>query len=223
MMGKIILLIIGLLFIYAIIPTLYNKYFNGKIVKTIKDKSIYLTFDDGPDPLYTNRLLDILSTYNIKATFFLVANKAMKNDDLVYRIVSEGHSIGMHSYDHNHPWLMTPFKTKTNFKNALNILNGFHSPITLYRPPWGLFNAFTYFYAKSYNLKTILWTSSFKDWNEKTPVDYIVNKSIDYIKPGDILLFHDSGGDKYGPKNTLLALDILIPLLIRQGYYFDKL
>lgn len=223
MLYKLIISAIILISIYTILPTLYNRFSNTNIIKTFDSDEIYLTFDDGPDSHYTNELLDLLNKYNIKATFFLVAKKAMNNNDIVGRIINEGHSIGLHSYAHKNSWFTTPKEMKMDFVQALNILKEFGYPISLYRPPWGIFNLFTYCYAKSNNLKTILWTRSSKDWQEKTPVDYIVNNVIENTKPGDILLFHDSGGDKYAPKNTLLALDKLIPILLEKGYSFDKI
>jgi len=223
MLYKIILALLVLFCIYTILPTLYNRFVNPKVIKSIESNSIYLTFDDGPDVDYTNSFLDILKRNNITATFFLVAIKANKNKDIVHRIINEGHSIGLHSYDHKNSWLMTPNQMKNDFIKSTDILNGFDYPISLYRPPWGFFNLFTNYYARLYNLKTVLWTRSNKDWKEKTPVDYIVNNAIDNIKPGDILLFHDSGGDKSAPQNTLLALDRLIPTLLEKGYTFNIL
>lgn len=220
---KLIISAIILISIYTILPTLYNRFLSPNIIKTFDSDKIYITFDDGPDADYTNELLDLLNKFNIKATFFLVAKKANENKDIVKRIINEGHSIGLHSYAHKNSWLMTPNQMKLDLEQALNILNEFGYIISLYRPPWGIFNLFTYYYSKANNLKTILWTISSKDWQEKTPVDYIVNNVIDNIKTGDILLFHDSGGDKYAPKNTLLALDILIPILLSKGYAFDKI
>ena len=223
MLYKIILALLVLFCIYTIFPTLYNRFVNSKVIKSIESNSIYLTFDDGPDVDYTNSFLDILKRNNIKATFFLVAIKANKNKDIVHRIINEGHSIGLHSYDHKNSWLMTPNQMKNDFIKSTDILNAFDYPISLYRPPWGFFNLFTNYYARFYNLKTVLWTRSNKDWKEKTPVDYIVNNTIDNIKTGDILLFHDSGGDKSAPQNTLLALDRLIPALLEKGYTFNIL
>lgn len=220
---KLIISSIILISIYTILPTLYNRFLNPNIIKAHHIDKIYLTFDDGPDSNYTNQLLDLLNKHNIKTTFFLVAKKTIDNKSIVQRIIDEGHSIGLHSYAHKNSWLMTPNQMKIDFQQALNILNEFGYRISLYRPPWGIFNLFTYHYAKSNNLKTILWTRSSKDWQEKTPVDYIVNNTIENIKPGDILLFHDSGGDKYAPQNTLLALEILIPVLLEKGYSFDKI
>ena len=223
MLYKILLALLILFCIYTILPTLYNRFVNSKVIKSIESNSIYLTFDDGPDVDYTNSYLDILKSNNIKATFFLVAIKANKNKDIVHRIINEGHSIGLHSYDHKNSWLMTPNQMKKDFIKSTDILNGFDYLISLYRPPWGFFNLFTNYYARFHNLKTVLWTRSNKDWKEKTPVDYIVNNTIDNIKPGDILLFHDSGGDKSAPQNTLLALDRLIPTLLEKGYTFNIL
>lgn len=223
MVYKITLTLLVVFFIYTILPTLYNKLINPNIIKDIQSDKIYLTFDDGPNIDYTNQLLDILDKYNIKGTFFLVANNVAENDNIVKRIISQGHSIGLHSYNHKSSWLMTPNESKIDITKSLDIFSSFNYHIHLYRPPWGMFNAFTYYYAKSNNLQTILWTRSFKDWKEKTPVDYIVNNTIENIKAGDILLFHDSGGDKSAPQNTLLALEILIPTLLEMGYSFDKI
>ena len=223
MFHSIITITIILFSIYNFLPTLYNRFFNQNIIKKLDSNSIYLTFDDGPDIVYTNKLLDILDKYNIKATFFLVAIKANKNKNIVKKIINEGHSVGLHSYEHKNSWFMTQTQTKNDFLKSLDISNQFEYDIYLYRPTWGLFNIFTNHYSSSHNLKTILWTKSFKDWKEQTSVDYIVNNATENIKPGDILLFHDSGGDKFAPENTLLALDKLIPILLKKGYSFDKI
>lgn len=206
------------------ISTLYYRFISPNIIKRFKDcNNIYLTFDDGPDPIYTNELLDILKKYDVKASFFLVAKKAFENRDIVYRIIKEGHSIGLHSYDHRNPLLFTPRKLKKDFKDSLDIMKTFDLDIVYYRPPWGIFNIFTHHYAKANNLKTILWSLSSKDWKVKTPVDYIVRNITENVKPGDILLLHDSNGDKYAPRNTLNALDILIPILLNKGFQLDKI
>lgn len=223
MFSKILITLLITFSLYTIVPTLYNRFINGNIIRNFQTDNIYLTFDDGPDIQFTNQLLDILSKYHIKASFFLVATKTLENKSIVERIISEGHSIGIHSYKHKNSWLMTPRETKSDFTQSLAVLSGFDYPVSLYRPPWGMFNALTYYYSKSHNLKTVLWTKSFKDWKIKTPVDYIVNNVIENIKPGDILLFHDSGGDKSAPANTLLAMDILIPTLLEKGYSFHEI
>ena len=223
MFYKTIILFFIALSLYTIVPTLYNKFINRNIIRNFQTDNIYLTFDDGPDIQFTNQLLDILSKYHIKATFFLVATKTLENKSIVERIISEGHSIGTHSYNHKSSWLMTPSETKSDFTQSLAVLSSFDYPVSLYRPPWGMFNALTYYYATSFNLNTVLWTTSVKYLKINSPVDYIVNNVIENIKPGDILLFHDSGGDKSAPANTLLAMDILIPTLLEKGYSFDKI
>ena len=95
------LTIITLILSYSLIPTLLFKKKWEKGFNT--DNKVMLTFDDGPDSIYTMELLDLLLKYNIKASFFVVANFARENKDIIKRMKNEGHTIGVHSTDHNSP------------------------------------------------------------------------------------------------------------------------
>lgn len=81
--------------------TAYTKV-NENDVKSTESKNIYLTFDDGPSPIVTDKILDILKENNVKGTFFLIGNKVEENTDVVKRIYKEGHGIGLHTYTHNY-------------------------------------------------------------------------------------------------------------------------
>ena len=117
----IILLIIVLVYlIYDAIPSLWFKIMY-KIKRKENGKIIYLTFDDGPST-YTNKLLDVLKKYDIKASFFCVASYALENKKIIKRIKREGHVICLHSLNHENAYLMDIFKTNKDFKNSLEIM-----------------------------------------------------------------------------------------------------
>lgn len=94
---------------YAFIPGILTRIFGFRVFRRGTGlEDFALTFDDGPDPFYTPRLLDLLKRYNMKATFFLVGSHAEKHPEVVKRIHSEGHLIGIHNYVHKSNWLMRP-------------------------------------------------------------------------------------------------------------------
>ncbi|WP_053954687.1 polysaccharide deacetylase family protein [Inediibacterium massiliense] len=208
--------------LYNIIP---NYYYRNKDKKTIKVlntslKKIALTFDDGPDPIYTEMILDILKKNNVKATFFLVADKALKNKEIVERMIQEGHGIGLHSLCHKSAWLSFPWQTAKDFEKSIKIFNELRYNIRLFRPPWGTFNLVVPYYAKKYDLKVVLWSIEAKDWSKNTTVDQIKERIYKKVKSGDIIVLHDSNGAKGAPKRTIDALEELIPNLIEEGYEF---
>lgn len=208
--------------IYTILPNYYYRNFSKKIIKSINpiNKEIALTFDDGPDPRYTNDLLDTLKKYEIKCTFFLVAEKALKNKKIFQRMMNEGHTIALHSLSHRSAWLSLPWQTKKDFKISLKISKALGYEVKLTRPPWGTFNLLTQYYADKHNLQTILWSLNAKDWSRKTTSQEIINKIVKQVKAGDIIVLHDSNGAKNAPVRTLKALDIIIPKLKSKGFKF---
>lgn len=207
---------------YAVVPSLYYRSFSNKVIKraAIKDKVIALTFDDGPDPRYTPNLLDVLKRNDVKCTFFVLAENAKKYPDIIKRIESEGHYIGLHSLRHANAIFSLPYKTRKNLSEALNIMDGLGIKIEFFRPPWGIFNPLTYHYAKANNLKIILWSIHALDWSRWVTEDYIKNKLINNVKSGDIILLHDGRGSRNSPAKTISSLKIVLPVLKRKGYQF---
>ncbi|WFD09627.1 polysaccharide deacetylase family protein [Tepidibacter hydrothermalis] len=218
-----IAILIGcIIFIYAIIPNFYNKYISSKVIRRIntRDKKIALTFDDGPDARYTNRLLDLLKKYDVKASFFVVAHSTYGNKKIVERIIDEGHTVGIHSLKHKHTWLSAPFETIRDFKESLRIFDELGVKTIFFRPPWGMFNILTQLMVNKLGLKTVLYSMSTKDWKNNISSDDIINKIVNDVKNGDIILLHDSGGAKGAPNKTIKALEYVIPKLIEDGYEF---
>lgn len=216
--------VFSLVLSYAILPSLYYRDFSNKVIKKVSsndDKSIVLTFDDGPDPQYTPKLLDILKINDVKCTFFVLAENAQKYPDVIKRIKNEGHCIGLHSLRHGNAIFSLPYQTKKSFVKALNIMDDLGINIKFFRPPWGIFNPLTYHYAKSNNLKIILWSMHAMDWSKWVTEDYIKQRIINNIKPGDIILLHDgSRGMKNFPEKTIKALKTVLPILKKRGFQF---
>ncbi len=178
--------------------------------KGLKNKTIALTFDDGPHPVYTPVLLDVLKKYEAKATFFVVGDHAVKYPQLVEQMVKEGHVVGTHHQQHISNCLLTPFGQKTQLHvsaNTVEVITGIR-PI-YYRPPWGHFNLFSLYSQKEY--KTIMWTHILGDWKESLGVEELYNRLCGCNENGSVIVLHDSGetlgADKTAPKNMLIALE----------------
>lgn len=221
-MNTVELIIIAVILVYMLIPNVYYRNFSDKVIKrfSTKDKVVALTFDDGPDPRYTPELLDLLRLNNIKCTFFVLADKAKEYPELIKRISEEGHYIGLHYFKHMNALFRNPSQTKNDFQQSVNIMNTLGIKVHLFRPPWGIFNALTFHFAKEYDFKVILWSIHAMDWSRWTTVDRIKQKLVSRVRPGDIILLHDGRGANDAPKRTISALKTVIPALKKRGFNF---
>jgi peptidoglycan-N-acetylglucosamine deacetylase len=216
---KVLLLVLSVFFVlYAVIPTVVIRIFSLCIYKKGNFQStIALTFDDGPDPVYTPRLLDLLKKYRVKATFFVVGTKAKKYPDIIKRMYQEGHEIGLHNYRHISNWFVFPFFLSRGLRKSADIIEQIiqERPI-YYRPPWGHFNLFTLPLQKQY--KTIMWTHILGDWKASLGVLELFRRLKTCNNDGSIIVLHDSGetlgADANAPENMLAALE----LFFKEGY-----
>jgi len=174
---------------YGFITSNINKRKFLKRKKT-KRKVIYLTFDDGPSK-YTNELLDLLKKYDIKATFFCVANFAKDHEDIIRRMKNEGHLIALHSLKHKNAMLQGPLETKRDLETSLDIMNSFGIDIKYYRPPWGDSNLCLLRYLREKGISLILWDVMAEDWEAGSTKNMIQTKLLTRTKPGDIICLHD--------------------------------
>lgn len=217
-----------IILLYNILPNLYFRHCSSSIKRRVSNSNnIYLTFDDGPNPKYTMEILDILKEYNAKATFFVIATRAEEYKYIINRIVEEGHTLGLHSYNHKSALLSTPRQTKKDFEKSMAIFKELNFNVEYSRPPWGHFNLLSYYYGSKEKLKFVFWTRITKDWDINTIVDEIVNESVDNIAGGDIIVLHDSSHkslDKEDvPKNTIEALKIILSTLTEEGFEFQAI
>lgn len=211
--------------LYNMIPNYYMRNMTDEIPHVLaqsKIKRISLTFDDGPDEVYTPQILDILKEEAVKATFFIVATKVEKQQHIIERMVAEGHQLAMHTYCHKSAWLTGPFSTIKEFEKSMAIFKKHGLDIKYFRPPWGTFNLLTAYGARKMNLKVVLWSVEAFDWRKMTTSRDIKSGIMNRIKDRDIIVLHDSGGAKGAPKNTVTALKELLCEL-KLEYQFVKI
>lgn len=183
---------------------------------------VALTFDDGPSPLYTPKILDILKEKKVKATFFLVGKHVEKYPEVAKRIVDEGHEIGNHTYSHRDLVPATRATVVKEIKKAEKVIESVcgRKPV-LFRPPRGIYsNAVRKIILKA-GYTIILWSVSTQDWRLVKP-SFIFRRVKRFCRPGSIILFHDSGalikpeGGSRG--HTVEALPKVIDWLRANGY-----
>jgi len=183
----------------------------------IEAGSVALTFDDGPHPVYTPMILDILKENNIKATFFIIGENAEKHPELIKRIIDEGHEIGNHTYSHPHLKNIGEKQLTEELKKTEKVLKEkFNYTPSLFRPPEGYCcNAVTNS-AKKMRYSLTLWDVDTNDWAHN-PSDNIVKNVMTSAKDGSIILCHDFVTK---PSPTPDAIRSFIPKLKAKGYSF---
>lgn len=182
-------------------------------MKTDK-REIFLTFDDGPIPVVTPWVLEILKQYNAKATFFCVGDNVKKNSSVYDQVKAEGHKIGNHTMNHLNGW--TNFN-KTYFENIQKCNDLVHSD--LFRPPYGKIKPTQINYLKK-NYKIIMWDVLSKDYDEDQTGIECFERVKKNCKPGSIIVFHDS---LKAEKRLRYALPKSLEFLTKEGYTFSTL
>lgn len=185
-------------------------------------KQVALTFDDGPSPTFTEQILDLLSAYGAKATFFVIGKRVELYPEIIRRQCREGHEIGNHTYEHKEVNRLSAADLEEELQRAdLAIKKITKDHVRVFRPTSGYYDATVVQAAKKLNYSVIIWTwgQDTRDW---TRIEgwRIAQKVIKNAKPGDIILFHDQGGDR---TNTVQALKIILPELTQRGYRFATL
>lgn len=181
------------------------------------EKKIALSFDDGPHPTQTPRILAILDKHDIKATFFVIGKNATAYPDILRQVCEEGHEIGNHTNSHIKAMQASDKELLVDIKKGHEcILNLCEYDTKLFRPPGGIITPKITDISTKLNYKIILWDIDTKDWAHPS-VDSIKKNVLSNVKSGSIILFHD-----YISKNapTAEALNEIIPLLKEEGYSF---
>lgn len=159
---------------------------------SVPTKTVALTFDDGPHGTLTPRILNILAKYNAKCTFFVLGSNVQRYPGIVSRMVSEGHEVANHSW--NHPNLATSSRASVASQLSRTndaIVNACGRKPRLMRPPYGACNASLCSWMKSeYGLTTVLWSVDTNDWR-KPGVSAVISRAVNGAKPGSIILVHD--------------------------------
>ncbi|MGP3910930.1 polysaccharide deacetylase family protein [Nonomuraea sp. 10N515B] len=178
---------------------------------------VALTFDDGPHPDHTPRLLDMLRRYEVTATFFCLGMNAAAHPELVARIADEGHSVGNHTWSHPYLPHLTPVEVIAQVEQTAAVLAGITGERpTLFRPPFGGRDADVLRTVASAGQATVLWDVEAGDWTlPGTPA--IVRQVIRDTDFGSVILLHDGGGDR---TQTVEALPLILENLMVRGCKF---
>lgn len=217
-----------ILLCYSLMPSAGLKYLwkrnsRKRWLEGRTDKRLYLTFDDGPSREYTGQLLCLLKQYRIRASFFVVAEFARENPDLIEWMMEEGHLVGMHSVQHKNALLRGRNFIREDFTQSMKTMEGMGCKAEYYRPPWGHLNLWTLFFVRYWNLKLILWDVMAEDWSAKETAASIERKLLRRVFPGAVICLHDGRGAAGAPGRTLEALGSSIPALLEQGYVFERM
>lgn len=153
---------------------------------SIAEKSIFLTFDDGPTPVVTPFVLDLLAKFNAKATFFCVGQQVEKYPQIYQRILDQGHSVGNHTYSHVNGFQVNTNSYLENIALAAKFINS-----KLFRPPYGRLKPSQYRAIKP-NYRVVFWHLLAADYMQQIDIDVCVARATNGAKSGDIVVLHDS-------------------------------
>ena len=201
----------------------YGHLFSNRVVWSVDtdEKVAALTFDDGPNEIYTPKLLDILAHKKVKATFFLLGKHVEKYPEIVKRIHSEGHEIGNHSFNHSFLPLYTKRYIKRQIESTSSLIEktvGLRP--SYFRPPMGLFSPFELDAVSESGMTAVVGEVYPRD-PYKPGTDKIVERVLSRIEPGSIIILHDSGTfGKIDRSQTIAAVPIIIDRLRDRGYRF---
>lgn len=197
--------------------TAFRKVLGASTAVQNGPKTAYLTFDDGPNSIYHPLVLDVLKTYGVHATFFLVGQNVQRETDLAKRTFAEGNVIGNHSLTHS----FLPNYSSSSISKELQTTNEILKGITgvdthLFRPPYGGVNTYVASDAQNLGLKMYLWDVDPRDWSEPE-TDDLVNRVVNNTFDGANILLHSNH------LATVKALPKIIEKLQAQGYTFKTL
>ena len=193
-------------FIQALFPSLIWR-------KETKNKEIWLTFDDGPDPNITPWILAVLKKENVKATFFLVGEQIEEFPELIGAIIKEGHTIANHTYSHKNGWLTAKEKYIADVEKCQELM----PKNKLFRPPYGKITKAQIELLKDY-YKIILWDVLSWDFQQNTSPKRVQENILKNTKEGSIIVLHNN---QKSYKNLHPILEKTIQILKEKGFFFS--
>ena len=177
-----------------------------------------LTFDDGPDPEYTPRVLDVLGRHGVRGAFFLIGERARRAPGVVGRIVAEGHDLGNHTWSHRSLWLCGPAETGRQVRQGHDaIADTAGQAPRFFRPPWGMTNMALFPVLRRLATPCIFWSVQ-PEGRRAVSAPRQVEASLRRVLPGAILDLHDADGAPGAGARLVEALPGLIEALSARGY-----
>ena len=224
-MSPIIITVIGF-GIATLLWLFFRPPFGKNIVRLKTDQRIVaLTYDDGPHPPYTERLLDVLAKHNVKATFFMIGKRIEMHPETVNRVIAEGHQIGNHTYSHPLLGFLPPFYVQRQIERTDELLqrHGIVKDSVFRAPMLTRFLPVAYVLAKldRTHISCNVWSW---DWTTQNP-DRITETVLKKMKLGSIIVLHDGKAENKNANRsgTIEATDRIITALKRGGYQFVRL
>lgn len=176
-------------------------------------KTIYLTFDDGPHPIATPFVLDLLKQYQIKATFFCIGKNVQRYPQIYQRILAEGHQTGNHTQDHRNGWKTSREDYLENIFTATQYIDA-----SLFRPPYGrITKAQIKSVQQQFAYRIIMWDVLSGDFDTELQPEQCWHQVKQAVRPGSIIVFHDS---EKAWQRMQYALPKTIDHFLAQGYRF---
>lgn len=182
-------------------------------------KCVYLTFDDGPDPQWTPRVLDILARAGATATFFVIGALARRTPELLRQTVADGHDIGNHTFGHRHPWTMSRAKARGQVRDgAAAIADILGSAPRFYRPPHGRNRDCMTQEARQLGELLVMWDRSATDWGSFGTADRIARR-LARVQAGDVVLMHDGRNRHNRPDQMIDVLPDFLAMLKNRSLF----
>jgi peptidoglycan/xylan/chitin deacetylase (PgdA/CDA1 family) len=171
-------------------PWWLKKIYSGLIWQmTVKEKVLYLSFDDGPHPEVTPFVLDELKKFNAHATFFCIGKNVKEYPQIYRRVLVDGHRVGNHTQNHLNGWKVPDKKYMENIREAAQLIDS-----DLFRPPYGRISAFQSKLLREapFHYKIVMWEVLSGDFDRGINAEKCARNVIRYARPGSIVVFHDS-------------------------------
>lgn len=218
MIAEVIIILAVAFLVYASCNIRSNIYLKVFCKKQTTEKIVALTFDDGPDPVQTPKVLKVLKEQQIPACFFCIGRKVKGNEELIRQIISEGHLIGNHSFTHTNTFpLYSPSRMKKDLQACQAALEEVTSQKTkLFRPPFGVTNPTIAQTIKKLGYTPIGWNIRTLD-TQQPSIEKVLQRIRKKLCPGSIILLHDRM-----PDSDLLLKEVL-RLIKEQGYTVVRL
>ena len=184
----------------SFIPALLPRFTWSKAA----DRQIYLTFDDGPTPEITDFVLECLAEYEAKATFFCIGKNVVENPSIIQRIQAAGHSIGNHTMNHSNAWKMDYTVYQADVIKCEAVFAQQQITSIGFRPPYGRITRKMYLEMDN----VILWSVLTGDYNASLSSSEIISSVLPLLKPGAIVVMHDS-------VKASTHLQVILPAILR--------
>ncbi|MET7930635.1 polysaccharide deacetylase family protein [Streptomyces sp. NPDC005349] len=179
------------------------------------DESMVLTFDDGPDPLYTPHILRTLREHDVRAMFFVCGEQVEWNKDLLREMADDGHIVGNHTWTHPLLTKMSRAAMRSEIERTCEIIDDtIGEPPAWFRAPYGAWNRNAFRIGAELGMEPLAWTVDTNDWSEPGTRS-IVRAVRAGAAPGVVVLSHDAGGNR---SQSVAALRIFLPELLDSGY-----